>query len=147
MANLSITILNTLDFFGPSNATKWNSFTWNAANWGQDADLGTQTTKVVDSTATPDSDMVKYVLHGLDFGSTALDSDVVKNYVMTILNALSVSADMYSETLRDGAGYYYLYPNNATNAEDRDFPTWTSSGANSTTWTNPSTTPTTWSNP
>tara|TARA_R110000868_G_scaffold9394_1_gene46905 strand:- start:9866 stop:10303 length:438 start_codon:yes stop_codon:yes gene_type:complete len=145
MANFSITVTNTLDFFGPANTDLWNAFTWGAANWGENADFGTVVTKVVDSTVSPDSDQVKYVLHGIDLGSTAIDSNIISYFSITITNDLTLVIDMYSETIKDGAGYNYLYPSDVTNAEDRDIPTWTSSGNNSTTWTPASNNSTTWS--
>lgn len=145
MANFSITVVNTLDFFGPSQPTKWNSFLWNAANWGQDADLGTFTTKVVDSTVTPISDDVRYIMHAVDVETLTSDTDIVLYYTITILNDLTFDADMYSEVLTDGAGYTRMFPSNATNAEDRDIPTWVDNSPASSSWSSSTPNSTTWS--
>lgn len=144
MADHSITVDNTLAFHGHGYPSIWNAVTWNSFTWGSTTDSETRVTKVIDSTATPTTDMVKYVIHWLESEGITLDSSVENAFVMAINEALGISSDMYSEVLTDSNGYTHVFPGGATNAEDRDSPTWTGGAAGSTTWTSGTAGSTTW---
>lgn len=113
--------------FGLAPTNAWNAWNWDEFLWGEGtADMPIIFTKVVDSTVTPDDDIVKYQ-------TKVIDSD------------LSISGDMQSEELMDANGYSYVYPSNASDLEDRDPTTW-SQGSNSTaSWSTGVATSTTWS--
>ena len=145
MANHSITVTNTLAFHGHGYPPLWNAVTWNAFTWGWAADSEVLVAKLIDSTATPTSDAVKYVTHLIEDEGFALTSESLVYFIIAITNELAMSSDMYSETLTDGNGYSHVFPGNATNAEDRDTPTWTGGAAGSTSWSSSSTVSTTWS--
>ena len=145
MADHSITVTNTLAFHGHGYPPIWNAVTWNSFTWGYSADAEVRVTKVVDTTVTPTTDAVKYVIHLIENEGTALDSDVVAYVYVTITNDLTFTIDMYSQVLTDSEGYSHVFPGNATNAEDRDTPTWTGGAAASTTWASSSAASTTWS--
>lgn len=125
MADYSKTCLNTIDALGYGD--NWGDYNWNAFVWGDGtASLEILVTKVVDSSITPDTDTVKTFSHVID-------------------ETLSITEDMNSETLQDSEGYYYVFPGNATNIENRVSSTYTSGTAGSTTWTSGTASSTSWS--
>ena len=145
MADHSITVDNTLTFHGHGYPSIWNAVTWNAFTWGWSSDSETRVEKVIDSTATPTTDVGKYVIHWLDSEGVTLDSAVENAFVMAISEALSVSSDRYSAVLTDSNGYTHVFPSDATDAEDRDIPTWTSGTVGSVSWTSGTVAATSWS--
>ncbi len=127
MAAYSQVVSSTLELFGIAPSNVWDAWNWDEFTWGEGtADLITVTTKVLDSTVIP-------------------DSDVVKSSVKVIDTELVVTGDMNSESLRDGNGYVYVFPSNAPDAEDRADNTWSQDTASSTSWTADSASATTWS--
>jgi len=62
-----------------------------------------------------------------------------------VTDALAVTADMGSEVLTDGAGYTYIFPDSATDGEDRDIAAWTDGSGAAATWTEASDTSDDWS--
>lgn len=127
MADFSITITNRLNVFGPAPSSKWNAFAWNAFKWGEGtADLATEVGKAISNALTL---------------SDAFAKDSTRSFVET----LTVTGDMGSEYLTDAAGFTYVFPSNATNAEDRDIPDWSSATAGSPTWASAAAGGTSWS--
>jgi hypothetical protein len=127
MVALNITITNRLNVFGPAPSNKWADYLWNSFNWGE----GT-------------ADLQAFVLKTLS-NSIAPDSSASLGLVHPISNSLAPTTAMGSERLKDGSGYDYVFPDDTTEGEDRDFPTWTEPGAAASTWT-PATDPSTsWS--
>mgnify|MGYP003656205771 CR=1 FL=1 len=144
MANFSITVTNALFFEGPSYPTIWNAFTWGQENWGNVRYLGTDVTHAVDTSLTLDSSFnfsyIKPILESLD-----LVSEAAKYVTITLNNTLTFLIDMGSETLRDGNGWYYVFPDDITELEGRAFTTWTVNSGNSASWVASSSASTTWS--
>jgi hypothetical protein len=128
LADLSITVSNQLNVFGAAPSDKWGAFNWNAFTWGDGtADLGVHVVKLISETLTPDSAMGGF------------------SVVMLVSDSLTPTSEMTSETLRDAAGYSYVFPDRTTDAENRDFVTWTAGSTGTVTWTASSTTSTSWS--
>lgn len=127
MASFTVTMANSLNLFGVAPSNKWNAFNWNAFLWGEGtADLGVNFTKGISNSLSP-------------------DTTVGKTAQIGIANSLAPTADLYSEELQDGSGYSYVFPNNTTDGEARDFVTWSSGTAGSATWTSATVTSTSWS--
>ncbi len=145
MASLSITVSSALDLGGLSYPTLWNAFNWDEENWNQVADLGTFTTKVVDSDGTPTSDMVKYILHAIDVESTALDSDTVRYLTTGFSDTVSTTSGLYSLVLTDANGYRYVFVSDASDGEDRDDTSWTESSLGTDAWVESTPASTSWS--
>lgn len=127
MATFTVTISNSLNVFGPAPSDKWEAFNWGSFLWGEGtADLQTIVFKLLTNSLTPD---------------TAVGKEVRR----IIQNALTVDADMGFEQLLTANGYAYVFPNHTTNAEERDFPDWTSATAGAPTWASQSVATTSWS--
>lgn len=104
MADHNISITNSFNVFGLAETNKWGVFNWNAFLWGEgNVDLVLSIGKV---------DAI---------GTLSLDSSISTIFQINaiISNDLSVTADMYSESLSDGSGYNYVFPGGVTNAENR----------------------------
>lgn len=130
MADFTKTMTNSLNLFGGAPSNKWASYNWNAFIWGEGtADFAVSFLKILDSGAITPSDA--YIIN-VDFSKS-------------LTNSLSVDADMGSETLRDSAGYLYVYPNNVTEAESRSFASYTSGSDASNSWSSASVSSVTWS--
>lgn len=128
MADFTITIANSLRFFGGSPSSKWAEYDWNAFKWGE----GTNTTilavnKAIDNTL------------GLDSAISEFSNDKM------ILESLSFDSDMTDEELTDGSGYSYVFPSDVTNAEDRATASYTSGSVAGTSWAAASAGSTPWS--
>ncbi len=135
MANFSITLANTLDVFGPALTSKWNASTWGGTQWGTTTDLDIQVIKVIDSTASPTSDDVRYILHVVNDEGTALTSDISRLIFAYVDSSISLGADMALETLQESNGYFYLFPDRVSNAENRASTAYTSGTVSAATWT------------
>lgn len=149
MADHNISISNSLNTFGPAPSDKWNDWNWNAFKWGEGTeDLQVFVNLIVNtSSLSPTSEMYFGFMHMLDIGSTALTSSVDPYLYtgITIGNDLSVLADMYSESLQDNRGYYYVFADRTTEAENRFNPTYTENDATNTTWASAAVSSTSWS--
>lgn len=127
MADFTITISNAVRTFGPAPSDKWAEYNWNAFLWGEGTNgLSTRTLKLISESVTTDTTVSKSQQH-------------------VISNSISPTADMGSETLYDTNGYYHVYPNDTTELEDRDYPTWAQGSGGVTTWTRQAASSTTWS--
>ncbi len=127
MASHAITISESLRLFGVAPADKWNEYNWNAFLWGQG------TNKVPVDVVTLRSETL-----------TATDALSIQAEA-TFVELLTVSAGPTSEVLTDGSGYYYVFTDGATDGEDRDPVSWSSSTAGSASWTSQAVTTTSWS--
>lgn len=126
MADLSQTITNSLNVFGPAPSNKWAAYNWNAFKWGEGTtDLAVSVLKVLSESITP--------------------SDVfTKSQVHTIANTLSPTSDMTSESVLNG-GYYRLFPGSATNGENRVDSSWSGGSSSSPSWSQGTASSTSWS--
>lgn len=62
-----------------------------------------------------------------------------------ISESVTVVGDLADEYLQDSDGYYYMFPDRATDAEDRDFATWSSGTAGAPSWTSGAVSSASWS--
>ncbi len=107
--------------------------------------------KVVDNSLTPTSDMVKYAVKVIDNAlpvdsdsvryyvkvidnSITPDNDIVKTYVVVIDNTIDTDIDMYLESLQEPNGWYYVFPGDATNIENRVRATYISGTTSASGW-------------
>lgn len=132
MANLAITISNTLTALGGKESQLWGSggsypMVWGSSQWGL-SHVFTQFVFgiTIDNTLSPDTDVTKDILHYVD-------------------NTLSWDLSNYSETLQDSRGYYYEFYKPDTNAENRNVSTYTANTATDPTYTSMTVTSITWS--
>lgn len=144
MADLSITIANATSALGMSPPTLWNAANWGAFNWGYTGDLPLVVTKGVAETMTPADAQGVDVTHPIGETVTPADAQGV-SFDRTIAESVTFAGEAASETLADGSGYNYVFPDRTTDAEERDFPTWTSGAAGSAAWTSATVTSTSWS--
>lgn len=129
MADFTITISNSVNTFGPAPSSKWNAWAWNAFRWGEGThDLTVAFDKVIGNSLVP---------------TDAFSAETA--FVVSIANTLAPTADMGSEQLADAAGYTYIFPSNASDAENRDIPDWTSGTAGSPSWSSGTAGSTSWS--
>lgn len=134
MADFSQNITNSVRVFGGEPATKWGdavgtpyTMVWGTTLWGE----GSYTTIF---------SMGKIISESLALGDV-----YAKGSNKKISESLLPGSDMYIERLSDGSGWQYVFTSDTTNAEERDFATYTSSSvydatftcaaANSTSWT------------
>lgn len=134
MADLSITISNTVGIYGPADANQWAEYNWGAFTWATSNDLLTRVEKLVVNTLANSTANVFGVAHFLS-ESLVLDTSISSALSFFISNSLAVLSGPSSEVLTDGAGYVYNFPDRATNAEDRDETDWAESSDELTTWT------------
>lgn len=144
MADYSITIANYTSPLGMSPPVIWNAFTWGSSLWGYSGDFTLQYDHLIAEAASSDTALTFEATHAI--GETvSSDSAVTIEFSMFILEGLTLTGDMLSETLADSAGYNYVFPDRTTDAEGRDFPTWTSGTAQTSTWSTATAASTTWS--
>lgn len=133
MANLSKTITNSIQSFGPAPSTKWGSgspytMTWGASLWGE----GTQ-------------DLPVYMTKGISNGVSVADAVALSIlYTMVISESFSLTSETVSETLQSG-GYYYVFAGPVTDAENRSRPTYASGSVTAPSWTTLTASDITWS--
>lgn len=102
MANLTITISNGLNFFGPQPTNNWGSVVWGVDSWAYSShDLPT-----ID---------IKSILNSLSLSNL---TTTLLDLRRTITNSISIAGDMTLESLIDAAGYSRIFGESA-NAEDR----------------------------
>jgi hypothetical protein len=144
MADLSITISNSLNVFGLGPPSLWGE-DWNEFNWGYgSATIPHDATHVYSTDLTPDTSMAFEVSHLVEETLTPTD-DYSKEASISYNNDLVPEFEMTDERLGDGSGYTYVFPSDATNLEDRDVPSYTSQAAGSQTYTSAAVGSTTWS--
>jgi hypothetical protein len=126
MADYNVTLSNTLNVFGGSPSSKWGDMLW-GENWGEGSeDLPVDIEKVLSE-------------------SLSLDSSVSKEPEKVISEQVTVTSETTYEDLRDGNGYYYVFPKPTTDAEQRNLTTWTEATEDTETYTSQAATTTTWS--
>lgn len=134
MADLAITISNSIDTFGPAPSTLWGTnapttMTWGASKWGEGtADLVSRFEKV--------------------FGQTVLlDSAVAisATFYMTLANSVACDSETTGEGLSTGNGWDYVFVKPTTEAELRSITTYSSAAAAITTFTSGTIPVTVWS--
>jgi hypothetical protein len=128
VADFNINISNSLNVFGIAPSNKWGAWNWGAFLWGEGtADLQVSVVKLISESLTVD------------------ESYSGQSVTKLIAESFTVDSDMESETLTDGNGYLHVFHDRTTEAENRQFATWTSGTAASGTWTSQAVAATTWS--
>jgi len=127
VADFTKTITVSVNLFGVAPSNKWNAHNWNAFLWGEGTTgLEARVVKVITESVTPTLSVQKAVQR-----------------VRSL--ALTLSGETSSETLKDAAGYLYVFPDRTTDAEGRDIPTWTSGVAATASWATAALATVTWS--
>jgi hypothetical protein len=124
MADFAITVSNTLRVVGPAPSSKWGVFNWGGL-WGGTDDLIFSVGKLITN-------------------SLGLSSAIYKSLTKAISNTVDLNSRMNLGSLRDENGYYYVFPDNVTDPDDRYFPTWTQSSEPSTSFTTSTDPSTSW---
>lgn len=130
MADFTKTITNSLSLFGVAPSDKWAVYSWSSFIWGEGTeDLETRFTKNLTSETI-----------------TLTDSyDISAQYNIILAESLDFTSILAPQELSDGSGYFYVYPDNVIEAEDRYSPSYTSLSANTQTWVSASLSSITWS--
>jgi hypothetical protein len=151
MAELSMTVTNSINFFGGQVTYKWGStadksLVWGVGFWGDGPDSnvisGKDITKVYGdnlfvsgvvfkepakflSDSLVVSNVVYKVPEKVIESPVTLTEDILRDVDKIIANSISVSGDMYSEEKLLGP-WRYVVEGSSTNFEDRPSNTWTS---------------------
>lgn len=144
MADHTITVANSLNLLGLGPPSLWGE-DWHELYWGYgSATFPFEVTHIYDNSLTPDTTMSFDATRFIE--ETISTSDLTsKDQYIDLFEGLSLDFETTDESLKDGAGYTYVYPSDATNLEDRDYPTYTSQAANASTYTSAAVGSTTWS--
>jgi len=123
MADFSQSITNSVQCFSEGPSTKWGdangypyTMAWGVSTWGEGYSLPVDFIKVIDNSVVSDTTIMKEVVH--IWGETV----TIQAFEATV------------ENLTQGI-WYYVFPDRTTNAEDRDFATWTSATVSDVTFT------------
>lgn len=130
MANLSITISNSLRVFGLAPTSNWNSFSWGTGFWGEGSghvlvDVGHQL---------------------MSEGFSVMDSFTTQtDFNLSISDSFSPTSDVTDVGLLDAAGYNHVFTRPTINSDDRNNTTYSEVSIPVTPWTSPSVPGTSWS--
>jgi len=127
LADLSISISESINVFGLAPSTKWNEFSWGEAKWGE----GT-------------NGIVKEVGKLIAETESATDS-ISRSATKLISESQTVTAVETDTKLTDGSGYSYVFTGGVTDAEEQVLTDFTRASAGSTSWTKQSAGGTSWS--
>lgn len=130
MADFTKTISNSLNVFGLEQTTKWGTVVGGTGFWG----YGTETT-------------------ALGFEKNISESVTVSNSVaieagmfLTISNTVTLDSETTDQTLKESAGYSYVFLRPSLDADERNLSAFESVSRASTSWAATSaTTSTSWS--
>lgn len=127
MADHSVSISNRLNLLGPGPCSLWGTFIWGTDYWGAGSkDLPCAVVKLLEN-------------------SGSLSDDYSHLVEKIVENSQASTAEMSSESLTDGAGYYYEFTYPTTDAENRNNTTYTEGAAASTSFTTVADASTSWS--
>lgn len=140
MADYTKTITNSINLFGVGPSSKWGqsipiyTMTWGTTKWGE----GTypqifSIVKVASSAIIPDTTYTKSVVKLIE-DSIAPTDVFSKGSTKLIENSFSVLSDNSSEELSNGV-WKTVFVSDTTNAENRDFASWTSATRASSSFT------------
>ena len=127
MADHTISITNTVNTFGPW-PEKWGIMQWGVDKWGEGTqDLPCDVGKFIDN-------------------ATALDGNTLHLSVGKLIsNETALAFETSGESLKDPAGYNYVFTKPDTDAENRTTASFTAAAAASTTYTSAAAASTSWS--
>ncbi len=102
MTTFNQTITNSVNLFGPQDTNKWGAMIWGVDAWAYSQfDLPTSIEKLITNSLSLSDAVTTIVEH-----------------LITVTNSLSLTGDMYVESLIDSNGYYKVFGVD-TNAENR----------------------------
>ena len=123
MADLTITVSNTLTILGEDAPQLWNKIVWGTNNWGiQDDFLAVDATHLVEDSLGSDSSNFFSVTHLIE-DSLPSDSSVslaVDRPRTVSMGSISPSSDIVTIVLTDGSGYKYVFVRPTTNSDLRN---------------------------
>lgn len=130
MADFTKTISNGINVFGGGPSTIWGqavypyTMVWGSSLWGEGFSLIFSVQKVIDNSITP-------------------DTEIIKSPSKLISESTTLAFETSSEKLSQGV-WDYIFPDNTSDAENRDFPTWTESSQSTISYVCGSVSDTTW---
>jgi len=137
MADFSITISSSLALIGKDPPNLWNEYNWNEFNWGSGDpldDLIQDVSKLITNSQGIATGVIRDIFHLTDGNTLTLTSAIIARVFKLISNSQALGSDPSRQVLSSGNGWDYIFPSDATNAEDRDFPNWTKPAAQSDGW-------------
>lgn len=132
MANLSISISNRINTFGPAETSKWGTMLWSATGAGMWGEGVNHLLFIVGKLSAETVTVSEVFEFSVRFGMSLAES----------ITVLSENEDLI---LTDGTGYSYIFPSNTSDGAEQDTPVYTSGAAASGTWTSGTVTSTSWS--
>lgn len=143
MPNLTITITNTLNIFGPSPSNKWNEFKWTSNSVGPGN--GTWGMKSAGSYGTMALffSIGRYVTWTKTNVITPGDGFFKQSNKLVVATALATST--LDLNLLTANGFYYVFPDRTVDAAETNESTYTSLSAGTITWTSAAAGSTSWS--
>jgi hypothetical protein len=100
MANLAITISNTLPLMAMSPAVYWGALTWGTDNWGRDEDLVVGPNKQIANTLSFATANTFDVEHLVSLGTMVLSDAISVNFVKSPITNTMVFTEALSEISR-----------------------------------------------
>lgn len=128
-SNFTQTVSNSINTFGGGPSTKWNSFSWGAANWG-------------DGTNDLQTDVEKPLSESMSM-SDAIGLSVA--FSRSFSHSLDSTFEATNGTVTDASGYYRLFSGGVTNADDRSEVTYSQGTEAGTSWSSGTAQSTSWS--
>lgn len=136
MADYTKTITNSIRVFGVGPSSKWGqsipiyTMTWGTSKWGEGSypQVFTIIKYAIDS-ISPTTSYSKEVVKLIE-NSQAVNDAFSKTFSKIIYESFSVLSDNSSEQLSNGI-WKTVFVSDTTNAENRDFASWTSANRTS----------------
>lgn len=129
MTQFNFTVSERVNVFGVAPTDVWNAYLWNAFKWGE----GTAPLPLGIALGIAESQ-----------ASTATVA-MVAGFAISVAETQASTAAVEDVFVRDENGYLYVFPDRATDFEDRDEPSWTTSSTTAASWTSGTAAVTTWS--
>ena len=126
MADFTITISNSVNLFGPADASLWGTMVWGTNFWGTDSDQ--------------EFEVIKALSNG--FSATVAFSFGFDKTVST--NTVSAAVDLATLTLQDSNGFCYVFPSDSKNAANNPDTSYSQVAGSDSTWTTFPISGTTW---
>lgn len=128
MADFTITVTDSIRFFGGEPPNLWGTLVWGTDGWAY---------------GQPE---VQQVNHLVDMGDVILSEDVTYSPSKALAGeSITLTGALTLLTLRDAAGYYHVFLGNVTDSEERASTTWSSASDPSSSWSQVTQPTTTWS--
>lgn len=136
MADLAITISDTIDMVGGDPPNLWNQYNWGAFDWGSGGpvdDVIHHVGKLISNTQTEATANIFDIEHLVVGDGFTLATAVILAPTKFVVTDIIVTHDLFSQTLTDGGTWKYNY-GSADDGEDRNFTSWTAGTEPSEGW-------------